>query len=89
MVRISCRACWRAAVADAGKVLIPLGDRSKPGIRLADCTMLPVQKSAEPDIEIAAGKDDAPFMGCTASATRPAQPVPPEPFALPDCIEIT
>src|SRR5262249_16618077 len=85
----SCKPCTRAAAALAGQGLNPSGLRSNPGIRLADCTTLPAQNSAWPDIEIEGGKLAAPFIDCTASATRPAQPVPPEPNGLPACIAIT
>ena len=68
---------------------MPFSVMSKPGIKLADCTMLPAQNSAEPATEIAGGKVDDPFMGCTASETRPAQPVPPDPKGFPACMAIT
>src|SRR5258708_335753 len=44
-------------------------------MRLADCTMLPVQKICWPDIEIDAGKVPV-FRLFMASTMRPAQPVP-------------
>src|SRR5947209_7804126 len=84
-VRISCSAVARAAAADAGHADMPSSVKSKPGIRLADCTTLPAQNKAEPDMEIDAGNVEDPFIGCTASAMRPAQPVPPDPFGFPAC----
>src|ERR1043166_44742 len=88
-VMISCNACSLAAAADAGQAVMPSNVRSKPGIRLADSTRLRVQNSADPDIEIDGGKLVAAFNGCTASAMRPAQPVPPEPLGFAVCIWIT
>src|SRR5258708_20996728 len=54
-VIISCKACALAAAALAGQALRPSALRSKPGMRLVDCTTLPEQKSAEPATEIAGG----------------------------------
>ena len=84
--RISLRAWALAAAAAAGQADRPLAAMSKPGTRLADCTVLLAQNSAEPFIERLGGKRAAPLRTCTASALRPAQPVPPEPFGSPACI---
>ena len=74
------------AILENGQIELLLADVNMPGIKPADCTTLPVQNSAEPAMEIDAGKLDAPFSACTASAARPAQPVPPDPFAFAACI---
>ena len=86
IVRIWFSAFFFASAALSGQAVRPSAVRSKPGIRLADCTTLPAQNSALPAIEIDAGKREAMFSGCIWSTTRPPQPVPPDPAALPVCI---
>ena len=86
IVSNSFSALTRAAVALAGQAFMPSPVRSKPGTKLADWTMLPAQKMADPAMEIDAGKRDVPLAELTASTLRPAQPVPPEPLASPVCI---
>ena len=85
-VSISCNAAFFASAADCGQKFIPPSDRSKPGTRLADCTVLPVQNNAGPAIDTDEGNVAAPFIACTASASRPAQPVPAPELGTPLCI---
>src|SRR5438045_3055345 len=59
---------------------------SKPGMRLADCTMFPFENNCGPDIETVGGKLLPAFKPETASATRPAQPVEAELVGTPACI---
>lgn len=70
-VRIWFSALALAAAALVGQADMPSPRRSKPGIRLADCTTLPAQKSELPAIEIDAGKREPPFSDCNWSAARP------------------
>src|ERR1700676_4887026 len=87
-VRICCSAVCRAAAADAGHGLKPESCMSKPGIRLAACTMFPFENSAGPDTETDDGKLTPVFIADTASATRPAHPVDAELEGTPACIWI-
>src|SRR5689334_5920289 len=68
------------------QVLKPYNCMSNPGIRLADCTMLPLENSAGPETETDGGKLVPAFMADTASATRPAHPVDAELEGIPACI---
>src|SRR4051794_39527647 len=86
-VRICCSAACRAAPADAGQIpLNPYACIPNPGIRLADCTMFPLENSAGPEHDTDGGKLAPAFMGETASATRPAHPVDAELDGIPACI---
>src|ERR1044071_4480077 len=68
------------------QVLKPFNCMLNPGIRLADCTIFPLEKSAGPATETDGGKLAPAFCAATASATRPAHPVDAELDGMPACI---
>src|SRR5262249_8505081 len=81
-----CNPARRASAADCGQSCMPLGSKLNPGSRLADCTMLPAQNKAGPEVETLVGKGVPPLRVWMTSAGLAPHPVPPELERTPLCI---